>query len=244
MGWFVKFLNATVGLDTSPVTDLGYELEPSPLLEGAFVVVNNPPPTTPQYVAVTTMLVIFTVCLSRFGFQKREYVWSVGLLASCFHNVDNILRPGTYFTPYWIVEPKIAFAMDQGFLLWIVVLVSGVLALRYLDTGNKKTWTTLVLLHSLGTSFGIAHYVAQAPSKFSWMAHLSISFEVIMGMLVGWQLFTRHRTSRQISQHARDDSVPLQDRSVSMEMPSVTSARGVSSKAYRSLRQRSKSPRI
>lgn len=262
-GWFATFLNATVGLDTTVVTDLGYELEPSPLLDGALLVINNPPPTTPQWVAVTIMLIMFAVLVCHYrSLQQQQqhrrrqqiHLWSLGLLASCFHNVDNIIRPGTYFTPYWIVEPKVAFAMDQGFLLWMAVAASGVLSLRLYTSQQLATnwFKPLVLLHSIGTSFGIAHYVAQTPRRFSVVAHVSILFEVIMGIVVGWAFLSSYNDGsgceRQVQLDSAYDSVPIHDRSVSVELPQSTTkdthGKRFSSDRYTTLRQRSKSPRI
>jgi hypothetical protein len=58
-----------------------------------------------------------------------------------WHNVDNILRPGSYFTPSWIVNPAFAFAMDKGFLLWLTVLGFGVVSciqlIAFLDSSAQ-----------------------------------------------------------------------------------------------------------
>ena len=235
MGLFLQFLNATVGLDTSPVTDLGYEVEPSPHLEGAFLVSNDPPPTRAQYVAVVVMTMTVAACLVKRSLQSGTIrVWILGLVSSYLHNVDNIFRPGTYFTPTWIVEPKFAFPMDQGFVLFELVSIAGVLALR--TPQRRLARKGLIPLHSFGISLGIAHYVAQSPSRFSLVAHFSILFEFVMGIVVACVLLSRHdnRVVEETGDHRHAFS-----HDVTMELPRKSDA-----SRYSVLRQRSKSPRI
>lgn len=246
MGLLLQFLNASVGLDTSPVTDLGYEVEPSPHLEGAFLVSNDPPLTPTQYVAVVvmTLMVAVVMCfMNRSLPQQSGKVWSLGLLSSYIHNVDNIVRPGTYFTPTWIVEPKIAFPMDQGFGLFVLVSIAGVLIVR--ASLSRCARASLIVLHSFGISLGIAHYVAQSPTRFSLLAHCSILFEFIMGIVVACELLpqTNNPTFGEgIDGRHNYNPVHLtsQDPHVTMEMPNKTRR----SSKYPLLRQRSKSPRI
>ena len=136
----VRFVNATEGLDTSVVTELGFDVEPSPNLPGAHVVVNDLPPTLSQWVAVTfmafAMLTVLLVAVhhAKYNPATRHLIatCSIGIFASCLHNIDNILRPGTYFTPSWIVAPKLGlFPMDQGFMLWLIVLITGASSIQF-----------------------------------------------------------------------------------------------------------------
>jgi hypothetical protein len=157
--------------------------------------------------------------------RAKFWVWTVGLVSSWVHNVDNIiLRPGSCFTPSWIVTPLLAFPMDKGFL------------------------------YSMGTSLGIMHYMAQVPVRFSFLAHASILFEVIMGLVVGTVLLVSNKTnnasnsetsttlhgppsiSAATDERVRYTAVPRQENqfvTASLELPERPG-----------LRQRSRSPKV
>ena len=125
--------------------------------------------------------------------------------------------------------------MESGFGFWLLVMLLGVLAL---GTPPNKI---LVVLHSYGTSFGFMHYVAQDARKFCFVAHCSILFEVIMGIVVGIKLLEMQATSGVVflgsepSVSTRPDyvQVPTEERMSGLEMQQ----RG-------GLRQRSRSPKV
>ena len=195
----VRFVNATEGLDTSVVRELGFDVEPSPNLRGAHVVVNDLPPTLGQWIAVAfmafAMLTVLVVAVhhAKYNPATRHLIatCSIGIFASGLHNIDNILRPGTYFTPSWIVAPKLGlFPMDQGFLLWIIVLITGASSIQLLLSTRARAghyrciFYSVLLVHGYGCSIGIFHYLVQSPARFSSFAHGTILFEVIMGIVV------------------------------------------------------------
>lgn len=232
-------LNATVGLDTEALEELGFELEPSPRahLDGAQLVVSNIPPNHLQYLAVTFMALALLLALALERKHSQFGIWALGLIASCFHNIDNILRPGTYFTPSWIVKPNFAFPMDYGFIFWLLVMIVGVVSLH---TPNNKI---PILLHSAGTSFGIMHYAAQEPSRFSAVAHASILFEVIMGMVVGIKLLQWQGQSRSSSGGATINQPPTSNENYS-QVPTEETAGSLEMQPRKGLRQRSRSPQV
>ena len=157
--------------DPEDLEYLGFELEASPLADGTMMVINGVPPTEMQYAAVAlmTLALLLALCLKRKHPQFRP--WAIGLFASCVHNTDNILRPGTYLTPSWIVRPYVSFPMEVGFVFWLVVMSLGIFALH---TPPNKIFA---VLHSAGTSFGIMHYrVAKDLSRFSVIADSVFSF--------------------------------------------------------------------
>ena len=225
----VALLNSTVGLDSQAVADLGFDLEPSPRDGRMDLVVSNVSSTSKQWIAVILMVVALVLAAVRYRGHSQFRTWMLGLLTSCLHNADNILRPGTYFTPAWIVQPRLLFPMDQAFFFWSVVLLLGVWSLR---TGQKL----VVALHSVGTSIGIMHYVAQSPSRFCAFAHITILCEVVMGAVVGlwlWQHNAENEAAvpyRQIS--AVETTFDVQE--TSLEMP----------KRHSGLRHRSLSPAL
>ena len=203
----LSFLNATVGLDTSAVAALGFQLESSPRLTGVELVVNDLPSTFGQRLAVGSMAVVLLVVLGQVigrivrtsseleYYRLNDYnnnltlvmTWSLGLFASCLHNADNILRPGTYFTPSWIVTPKFAFAMDQGFLFWLSILISGVWSLHLslsLSDCSRYYWVP-VLWHTVGTSVGRCTTTYNIYPDFRWWHTyqycLKSSWEFLLG---------------------------------------------------------------
>ena len=159
--------------------------------------------------------------------------WAVGLFASYLHNVDNILRPGTYFTPSWIVKPYLAFPMESGFGFWLIVMILGILALS--SPPNKIP----IVLHSYGTSFGFMHYVAQDPSKFSLFAHCSILFEIVMGIVVGIKLLCQPNQDLDCSANQASRGGPKYS-----QVPIEEAVGSVEMQKRRGLRQRSRSPQV
>jgi hypothetical protein len=259
-----SFLNATVGLDTTALEALGFELEDSPNLEGAQVVVNNISLLPIQWVAVAFMTMALLVACAvecRMVPQRHElhWVWTVGLVSSWAHNVDNILRPGTYFTPAWIVTPLFAFPMDRGFSFWLAVLGLGVVSLH-------TTRSLPIILHSIGTSLGIMHYMAQVPDRFSLWAHASILWEVIMGLVVGAALLVNNNNkNNNKNKNKNKNNTPLsRDEYTTLHAPSSTRASSDAKNRYTDaprqedqlvgdslelpersgLRQRSRSPKV
>ena len=238
-----SFLHAIVDLDTTQLDALGFEFEDSPHLEGARLVVHNPSPSLVQWMAVATMIMAFAVvtvwqCRSSNSTNRRLVLfWTISLFASCLHNVDNILRPGIYFTPSWIVLPKIAFPMDQGFILWMLfVLGSGIAAITVQTQCIKKM---AIIMHSFTTSFGVLHYVAQDPREFSIFAHLTICFESVMGVFIGTQLWSVSAATQARLESPRYEAIPRQQgtrRSKGTRVVEMTPTTGV--------RQRSVSPAI
>lgn len=87
------------------------------------------------------------------------------------HNIDNILRPGTYHTPVWIVSPVSFFSMDLGFFFGILVASLGV---WYLVKPRKL----IVILHSCTTSAGMMHYMTETISSFARMLMLQFSLNL------------------------------------------------------------------